>query len=107
MKRKRLFAVRCSLQPGILRLGLLKNRDVWVGVLPQFEEVLIGAFGLADVARDNGCPAELQVRQGANGIGKVATNRTMAMTMKGSAPSLPVTPTKIGPVASPAHSTET
>src|SRR6266571_5629683 len=28
------------LQPGVFSFGLMKNRDVGIGVLPQFEEVL-------------------------------------------------------------------
>jgi hypothetical protein len=27
--------VPCSLQPGVFRLSLLENRDVWVGVFPR------------------------------------------------------------------------
>jgi hypothetical protein len=38
---------------------LLKNRDVGVGVLPQFEEVLVRLFGFRPVA-----PASLTILQG-------------------------------------------
>ena len=41
-----------SPQPGVFRFGLLKNREVRVGVLPQFEEVLERLFGFRRVARE-------------------------------------------------------
>ena len=40
------------MQLGELGFSLLGNRDVRVGVLPQFEEVLERLFGLRRVARE-------------------------------------------------------
>ena len=42
-----------SPKPGVFRSGLLKNRDVGVGVLPQCEEVLKGFSGFRRVAREH------------------------------------------------------
>ena len=40
-----------SLQLGVFRLGLLENRDVGVGVLPEREESMIRTFSLGVVSR--------------------------------------------------------
>jgi len=45
---------RRSLYLGVFGLGLLENRDVGIGVLPESEEVLIGFSGLGRVARERG-----------------------------------------------------
>src|SRR5215471_17921411 len=63
-------AIPMSLQPGVFRLGLLENRDVGVGILPNGQEILIGTPGLDSVARNNVRSAQLQVRQGAYRIGE-------------------------------------
>ena len=55
-----------SLQLGVLRLGLLEDRDVGVGVFPQREEILIGRLGLGGVAREYICPSQLKVCQRPN-----------------------------------------
>jgi hypothetical protein len=36
------------LQPRVLRLGLLQDGDVRVGVLPEIEEILVGGAGLGE-----------------------------------------------------------
>lgn len=48
---------------------MFEHRQVRVGILPEGEEILIRVPGLARVAGDNVCSAELQVRQGADRIG--------------------------------------
>jgi hypothetical protein len=72
----------CAGFPGLLRLpelpgphhsvfcpSLFEHGDVRVGILPESQEILIGAFSFGLVSRDNVCPAKLQVRQGADRIG--------------------------------------
>src|SRR5579859_7724460 len=51
----------CSPKPGVFRFSLLKNRDVGVGVLPQFEEVLERLFGFRRVAGERGGARQTQV----------------------------------------------
>jgi hypothetical protein len=41
---------RGLLQLRVFRLGLLQNGDVWVGVFPQCQEILIGGTGFGCVA---------------------------------------------------------
>jgi hypothetical protein len=50
--------------------GLFEDGQLRVGILPQSEEVLIGAPGFGSVTPDNVCTARLQVRQGADRIGQ-------------------------------------
>ena len=57
------------LQFRVFCVGQFENRDVRVGVPPETQELLIGAFGLNPVARDSVCSAQLQVCQGAYRIG--------------------------------------
>ena len=38
------------LQLGVLSLGLLQDRDVGIGVLPDGEEVLVGTPGFGGIA---------------------------------------------------------
>ena len=60
--------VRTSLQLGVFRLGLLEDRDVWVGVFPKSQEILIGSLGLGLIFRQSQRSAQLHVRQCAYGI---------------------------------------
>jgi hypothetical protein len=48
-----------SPQPGVFRVGLLENRDVGVGVLPEREESIVRTFGLGIVSRKSVHPPEL------------------------------------------------
>src|SRR5438132_2024587 len=50
-----------SPQPGVFRSGVLKNRDVGVGVLPQAEEVLERLSGFRPVARERGAVRHPQI----------------------------------------------
>jgi hypothetical protein len=50
-----------SLQLGVLRLGLLQDGDVGVGVFPEGEEVLVGGAGLGSVAAHRVGSTELKV----------------------------------------------
>jgi hypothetical protein len=42
--------MRCLRQPGVFRPGLFDNRDLWVSVLPQRQNIFVGAFRLHDIA---------------------------------------------------------
>ena len=44
-----------SRQPGVIRLGLLENGDVGVGVFPEGEEILVGSLS---VCRPSGQPIQ-------------------------------------------------
>src|SRR5262245_51083310 len=61
-------AIARSLQFGVLRFGLLENRDVGVRVLPEHEKSLVGSFRLRLIPRQSERSTELQVRQCADGI---------------------------------------
>src|SRR5215831_9808189 len=52
----------------VLRLGLLEDGDVGVGVLPQCEEMLIGRFCLGAVALHGVGATELQMRECSDGV---------------------------------------
>ena len=41
------------LQPGVFRLGLLKDRDIGVGVFPESEEILVGSLGFGLISRQS------------------------------------------------------
>ena len=56
------------MQPRVFRLGLLQDRDIWIGVFPKSQEILVGLLGLGPVSRQSQRPAELQVRQRADGV---------------------------------------
>jgi hypothetical protein len=58
MKRQRELA-----QPGVFRLALFEDRDVGVGVLPQFEEVLERLLGFRRVARELETARHPQIRE--------------------------------------------
>jgi hypothetical protein len=51
------------LQFHVLRLGLLQDRNVWVGVLPKREEILIGRLGFGGVALHGVGSGDLETRQ--------------------------------------------
>src|SRR5205823_7573988 len=57
------------LQFGVFRLGLLKNRDVGVGVLPERQEILVSSLCLGLIAQQSESSAQLQMRQSAHRIG--------------------------------------
>src|SRR5258706_15556243 len=50
-----------SPQPGVFGFGLLKNREVRVGVLPQFGEVLERLFGFRRVTSERGGARDPQI----------------------------------------------
>ena len=50
-----------SPQPGVFRSDLLKDRDVGVGVVPRFEEVLERLLGFRRVARQRGAARRPQI----------------------------------------------
>src|SRR5262249_49004235 len=50
--------------------GLGEDGDVLVGVLPESEEFLISSLGLRPIACQKICPAQLQVRESAYGVGE-------------------------------------
>ncbi len=54
------------LQLRVLRLGLLKDRNVRVGVLPEREESLVGGAALGSVALHRVGAAQLEVSQRAD-----------------------------------------
>src|SRR5439155_812579 len=56
------------LQLRVLRLGLLKDGNVWVGGFPEREEILIRGPGLRRIALQNVGAPELQMRQGSDGF---------------------------------------
>src|SRR5260370_26910745 len=58
-----------SPQPGVFGFGLLKNRDVGVGVLPERQEILVGSLRLGVVAKQSESSAQLQMGQSAHRIG--------------------------------------
>jgi hypothetical protein len=45
--------IRRSLQLGVFRLGLLEDRDIGVGVLPEGEEILVGSLCLGLISRQS------------------------------------------------------
>ena len=47
----------------VLRLGLLQDGDVGVGVFPECEEVLVGNFCFLSVSRQHVSSAELKMRE--------------------------------------------
>jgi hypothetical protein len=47
------------LQPGVFRFGLLEYRDAGVGVFPEREEILVGAFCLGLISRQDERSAQL------------------------------------------------
>src|SRR5215472_10217577 len=55
-------------QPGVLGFRLFEDRNVRIGILPKNEEILIGRFRSRVISCENVSPAELQVRQRADGI---------------------------------------
>jgi hypothetical protein len=56
------------LQLRVLRLGLLEDGDVRVGVFPEREEILIGGFCLGGVTLHGVRSAKLEMRQSADGL---------------------------------------
>src|ERR1700730_9647261 len=52
---------RKSLQLGVLRLGLLQDGDVVVGVFPEGEEILIAGFRFGGVAGECIGPSETEM----------------------------------------------
>src|ERR1044071_9632449 len=58
-----------SPQSGVFGFGLLKNRDVGVGALPERQEILVGAHCLGLIAQQSAGSAQLQMRQSAHRIG--------------------------------------
>src|SRR6266581_907759 len=58
-----------SLQLGVFRLGLLKDRDVGVGVFPKGEEILVGGLCPGLISRQSQRSAQLQMRQCAYRVG--------------------------------------
>src|SRR5689334_11832782 len=52
-----------SPQRGVFRSGLLKNRDVGVGVLPQFQKVLERLFGFRRVSSEREGARHPQIRE--------------------------------------------
>jgi len=56
------------LQLCVLGFGLLKDRDVRVRIFPERKEILIGGFRFGLITRQCVSPAQLQVRQCADGI---------------------------------------
>ena len=57
-----------SIQVGVFRLGLLEDRDFGVSIFPQGEEFLISSLCFGLVSRQSERPAQLQVRQRADGF---------------------------------------
>ena len=57
-----------SRQPRVFHLCFLQNPNVWVGILPQREEIVVSAFRLHGVARERERPRQLQPRQRVYGI---------------------------------------
>src|SRR6266567_3282597 len=58
-----------SPQPGVFRFGLLEDRDVWICVLPERQEILVGSLCLGLIAQQSESSAQLQMRQSAHRIG--------------------------------------
>src|ERR1700739_4866265 len=56
------------LRPRVLRPGLSQDRNVWVGVFPKRKELLIGGSCLSHITREYVGSAQLQMRQGADGV---------------------------------------
>ena len=52
-----------SPEPGVLGFGLLQNRDVGIGVLPQLEEVLERLSGFRRLACERGAACQPEIRQ--------------------------------------------
>src|ERR1700680_3083153 len=56
------------LQLGVFCLGLLKDRNIRIGVFPEGEEILIRGSGLCRIALQNVGAPELHMRQGSDGF---------------------------------------
>ena len=52
------------MQLRVLRFGLFQDRDVWIGVLPDGEELLVGNFCFRRFTSHRISAADLKVRQG-------------------------------------------
>src|SRR5580700_7695681 len=55
-----------SLELRILRLGLFQYWNVWVGVFPDGEEILIGGFCLGLISRQRVSPAQPEMGKSSN-----------------------------------------
>ena len=53
----------------MFRLRLLEDRDVWICVLPERQEILVGSLCLGLIAQQSESSAQLQMRQSAHRIG--------------------------------------
>jgi hypothetical protein len=56
------------LQRRVLRLGLLQNGNVGIGVFPESEEILVGSPCLSSVSRQQVRPRQFQVRECTDGF---------------------------------------
>ena len=52
-----------SLQLGVFRLGLLENWDIWVGIFPEGQKILIRSARFDIIVRQRICAAKSQMRQ--------------------------------------------
>jgi len=59
-----------SVQPGVFCPGLFEDGNVRIGILPESEEVLVGASRLVLLSEQDERSAQLQVRHGDDRIGK-------------------------------------
>src|SRR5271166_2952370 len=59
---------RTLLQLRVLGFGLLEDRDVGVGILPEREKVLVRGIGIGSVALNGISSSQLQMRQCAYGV---------------------------------------
>src|SRR2546430_2083989 len=55
--------VRVSAQLRVFAFGLLKTRDAGIGILPQFEEILVCFSGFRRVARECGAARHTEIRE--------------------------------------------
>src|SRR5216683_1210468 len=68
--QKLIFSKRVThpLQLCVLRLGLLKEGNVWIGVFPEREEILVRGATLGDVALEGVGTTQLEMRQCTDGF---------------------------------------
>jgi hypothetical protein len=60
--------VRTLLQVGVLSLGLLKNENVGIGVIPEREEIIVGGLRFGGVARESVGASEAEMSERAKWV---------------------------------------
>ena len=70
---------RQSLQSGSFRADLLQNRNVWVGILPEGQEIVVGSLRALRVACQSVSLAEPPARDGSDRV--VDDNAAMAQNL--------------------------